>query len=171
MLGGVFMSMVVKVAFYKGKGNWINKIIRWWTKSSYSHAELVLPNEMTWIGISPFLSSRVESRYNIIYKPSNWDFVNLNVTEQQYSTMLDFFKETKGCKYDWIGMLFSQFLPFHIKRKDKWYCSEWIAYALRVSGFFNWQVIKLYDQCDLSPGVLHELIMKQKRKNNENLED
>ena len=145
------MSMMVKIAFYKGKGNWINKIIRWWTKSKYSHAELVLPNKMTWIGISPFLSSRVESRYNIIYKPSNWDFVNLNVTEQQYSTMLDFFKETKGCKYDWIGMLF--------------------AYALRVSGFFNWQVIKLYDQCDLSPGVLHKLIMKQKRKNNENLED
>jgi len=68
-------------------------------------------------------------------------------------------------------MLFSQFLPFRIKRKNKWYCSEWIAYALRVSGFFNWQVIKLYDQRDLSPGVLYDLIIKQKRKNNENLED
>ena len=61
------MSMVVKVAFYKGKGNWINKIIRWWTKSNYSHAELVLPNKMTWIGISPFLSSKVESRHNITF--------------------------------------------------------------------------------------------------------
>ncbi len=120
MLGGVFMSMVVKIAFYKGKGNWINKIIRWWTKSDYSHAELVLPNKMTWIGISPFLSSKVESRYNIEYKLRNWDLVDLNVTEHQYSTILDFFKATKGCRYDWIGMLFSQFRPFHIKRKNKW---------------------------------------------------
>ena len=62
------MSMMVKIAFYKGKGNWINKIIRWWTRSNYSHAELVLPNKMTWIGISPFLSSKVESRHNITFK-------------------------------------------------------------------------------------------------------
>ena len=161
------MSMMVKVAFYKGRGNWLNKIIRWWTKSKYSHVELVLPNSTTWIGISPFLSSRVESRCNIAHKPSNWDFVHLSITDNQYGAILDFFKETKGCKYDWIGMLLSQFLPFRVKRKDKWYCSEWIAYALRIAGIFNWQVIKIYDQCDLSPGMLYKLIMKQKRKDNE----
>ena len=161
------MSARIRVAFYKAKGNWLNNIIRWWTKSRYSHAELVLPNNVTWIGISPFLSSKVESRFHLDCDYRNWDFVDLELTNKQHATILDFFEETKGCKYDWFGMLLSQFLPFHIKRKNKWYCSEWIAYALRISGVLDWQTIKIYDQCDLSPGMLHKIILKQKRKNND----
>jgi len=156
------MSMIIKVAFYKGQGNWLNKIIRWWTKSKYTHAELVLPDGITWISISPFLSSRVESRYNIDYESKNWDFIEFELTEKQHDTIIDFFNETRGCKYDWIGMLLSQFIPFHIKRKNKWYCSEWIAYALRISNIINWKTIKIYDQCDLSPGMLSKIIMLEK---------
>ena len=47
--------MKIKVAFYKGGEGWQHKIIRWWTKSIYSHAELVMPDNFTWISISPFL--------------------------------------------------------------------------------------------------------------------
>ena len=54
--------MRIRVAFFKGKGNFWNKVVRWWTESPYSHAELVMPDEITWISISPFLTSRVESR-------------------------------------------------------------------------------------------------------------
>ena len=31
----------MRVAFYKGEGNFFDKLIRWWTKSSYSHCELI----------------------------------------------------------------------------------------------------------------------------------
>tara|TARA_B100000287_G_scaffold262190_1_gene246711 strand:- start:5908 stop:6480 length:573 start_codon:yes stop_codon:yes gene_type:complete len=173
----LFVTAKIKVAFYKAKGNWFNSIIRWWTKSKYSHAELVLPNNVTWIGISPFLTSTVESRFHLDCDYNNWDFVELEITNKQHATILDFFEETKGCRYDWVGMLLSQFLPFSIKRRSKWYCSEWIAYALRVSGALDWQTIKIYDQSDLSPGTLYKIILKQKRKNNdirkstENMED
>ncbi len=149
--------MKVKIAFYKAKGNWQNKIIRWWTKSPYSHAELVLPDGKTWIGISPFLTSKVSSRENPTFNEDNWDFVELEITEEQYDVILDFYNETKGCKYDWIGMLLSQFLPFRIKRREKWYCSEWIAYALRIANVVHWKVVKIYDRCDLSPGVLYNI--------------
>ena len=101
--------MNIKIAFYKGQGNWLNKIIRWWTKSPYSHAELILPNN-----------------------------------------------------YTWIGMLLSQFLPFSIKRRNKWYCSEWIAYALRIANIVDWKTIKIYDRCDLSPGVLFNIVAEAK---------
>tara|TARA_R100000008_G_C3563423_1_gene157601 strand:+ start:401 stop:907 length:507 start_codon:yes stop_codon:yes gene_type:complete len=159
--------MKIQIAFYKGKGNWLNRLICWWTKSRYSHAELVLPDNKHWIGISPFLSSKVESRIKTDCNIEEWDFVDFKITEEQLKTILAFFKETKECRYDWIGMLLSQFLPFHIKRKNKWYCSEWIAYALRISNVVDWQTIKIYDQSDLSPGTLHTIIMKQKRKNDE----
>ena len=34
--------MSVQLALYKARGNWINRFIRWWTSSQYSHCELVI---------------------------------------------------------------------------------------------------------------------------------
>jgi hypothetical protein len=155
--------MKVKVAFYKAKGNWQNRIVRWWTGSPYSHAELVMPDNYTWISISPFLTGEVAKRTKTDFDLDKWDFVSLEIDESQKEIILDFFEETKECKYDWIGMILSQFLPFNIKRKNKWYCSEWIAYALRIAGIVDWKVIKIYNQTDLSPGQLHSIIMEQKK--------
>ena len=73
--------MEIRIAFYKGKGNWKNKVIRWWTKSPYSHAELVLPDEITWVSISPFLTSTVSARS--VYQVKNledWDFLDFELS-------------------------------------------------------------------------------------------
>jgi hypothetical protein len=150
--------MKVKVAFYKGKGSWKNRVIRWWTKSKYSHAELIMPDNFTWISISPLLTSRVQSRINTDFNPDIWDLVSIEVSAEQIQVINDFFEETKGCKYDWIGMILSQFLPCKIKHRSRWYCSEWIAYALRIADVFNWKTIKIYDQTDLSPQRLYEIL-------------
>ena len=156
--------MDIKIAFYKGKGDFLNGVVRWWTKSAYSHAELVLPDGYTWIGISPFLKSRVSSRKKIIIDYNEWDFVTLNVTEGQANIIMEFFEDTEGQRYDWIGMLLSQFLPCKIKHKRRWYCSEWIAYALRIAYVFDWRTIKIYDRKDLSPAILHNLVMDIKHE-------
>jgi len=34
--------MIVQLALYKARGNWINRLICWWTGSPYSHCELVI---------------------------------------------------------------------------------------------------------------------------------
>lgn len=154
--------MKIKIAFYKGHGNWKNRTIRWWTKSPYSHAELIMADNFTWIGISPLLTSMVSARKKVDFDLKNWDFVDLDVTQEQNNIIQEFYEETKGSKYDWIGMLLSQFFPYNIKRKGKWYCSEWIAYALRISGIIDWRTIKLYDRCDLSPGVLYQIVDEAK---------
>ena len=150
--------MYIKVAFYKGKGNFLNSIVRWWTGSIYSHAELILPDGITWLGISPFLKSKVDARKKLLLNPSEWDFINIQITEEQLEIILEFLEDTKGCGYDWIGMLLSQFLPCKIKHKKRWYCSEWIAYALRIACVLDWRAIRIYDRKDLSPSVLHELV-------------
>ena len=157
--------MKIKVAFYKGKGNFINGIVRWWTKSVYSHAEIVLPDGITWIGISPFLKSKVASRKKIIIDYSEWDFVDINVNQEQLDIIMEFFEYTEGHGYDWIGMLLSQFLPCKIKHKKRWYCSEWIAYALRIACVIDWRIIKIYDRKDLSPAILYNLVVDIKNEN------
>jgi len=148
----------IKIAFYKGKGNFLNSIVRWWTGSIYSHAELVLPDGITWLGISPFLKSKVDARKKLLLNPGDWDFIRIQITEEQLQIILEFLEDTKGQGYDWIGMLLSQFLPCKIKHKKRWYCSEWIAYALRIACVLDWRTIRIYDRKDLSPVVLYELV-------------
>ena len=118
----------------------------------------MLPDEVTWAGISPFLKSKVNSRQKIAIDIDEWDFVSLDITAEQASIIMEFFEHTKGQGYDWVGMLLSQFLPCKIKHKKRWYCSEWIAYALRIACVFDWQFIKIYERKDLSPAVLYDLV-------------
>ena len=155
----------IKIAFYKGKAGILHKIIRWWTGSQYSHAELILPDGITWISISPFLSSRVSRRVRMIVdNPDEWDYLSFKlnwrepVRKYQIKQLEKFIAGTEGCKYDWGGMLMSQFLPYLVKRRDKWYCSEWIAHALVNSRIVMWDDIKIYDTPDLSPGRLFQIL-------------
>ena len=76
------------MAFFKGEGNCLNRIVRWWTKSAYSHAELVLPDGITWLGISPFLKSKVASRKKLIIDYGEWDFLSISVTQEQVDIVL-----------------------------------------------------------------------------------
>ena len=77
--------MKIKIAFYKGKGDILNGIVRWWTKSVYSHAELVLPDGVSWIGISPFLKSKVASRKKLIIDYGK----RVGFTDQELETAYD----------------------------------------------------------------------------------
>ncbi len=150
--------MEINIAFFRGHGGFVNKVVRWWTKSVYSHAELVMADGCTWIGISPFKTSKLSARCDFEHDPKDWDFVSIKVTQEQLDIINEFFNSTEGCCYDWVGMILSQILPYHIKRKNKWYCSEWIAYALRISCVIDWRLIKIYDRSDLSPAMLYNLI-------------
>lgn len=150
--------MKIQIAFYKGKGNILNKIVRWWTNSIYSHAELVFPESNTWMGITPLLKSKLNAVERKEHNTIEWDFIDIEISESQYNNIMEFYEDTKGQGYDWVGMLLSQFLPCKIKHKHRWYCSEWIAYALRISGIIDWRVIKIYDRKDLSPAVLYDLV-------------
>jgi len=155
----------IKIAFFKNGNGWLHKIVRWWTKSPYSHAELVMPDGKTWVSISPFLTSRVAPR--IKYKlenPEDWDFLVFKlsdrkpVREYQLDELYKFIDMTQGCKYDSTGMIMSQLCPFLIKRRDKWYCSEWIAHAMVNSRIVMWDDLSLYNTPDLSPGKLYCLL-------------
>ena len=86
--------------------------------------------------------------------PEEYDIICVPVTAEQVDTIEVFFKDTKGDGYDWPGMLISKFTPFFVKRTGRWYCSEWIAYALRLAGAVN----SLYHYNDLTPQRLYEIL-------------
>ena len=130
--------------------------MKWWTKRNYSHAELVLPDNRS-LSISPVELKGVRQQTDIDFTDKElWDLVEIEIDENQYKRLLHFYEKTKGDGYDWIGMLLSQFTPFHVKRIGRWYCSEWIAYALRIICVVD----DVYAYADLSPQRLFELLKK-----------
>jgi len=102
----------------------------------------------------------VQARHGIDGPLNEWDFISFEATEEELRNIQRFYELTKGDRYDWVGLVLSQILPYHIKRRGKWYCSEWIAYALRISGILKWDRIRIYDQSDLSPQKLYEMVTK-----------
>ena len=149
----------IKVAFFKGyPDSRLHKFVRWWTKSRYSHAEIVLDQGTTWVSISPFLFSKIQKRTDVLEPEEHWDFLEIVVTASQLSALEDFIDETVGDGYDWFGMISSQLLPLIIKGKRRWYCSQWIAHALAHAGIFKWSKVGIYEIPDLHPGKLYDIL-------------
>ena len=109
------------------------------------------------ISIQPFGTAGVRKIvFNDEENTEDYDIICVPVTPLQVATIDKFFADTKGDGYDWPGMLLSKFTPFFIKRTGRWYCSEWIAYALRLAG----AVDNLYHYPDLTPQRLYEVLQK-----------
>jgi len=142
----------IKVAFFKGEGAWHNRIVRQYTSSKYSHAELILPDGKSSLSITPF--GRQGVRLAEFDYDEDWDFISISIDEEQYDRLINFYNKTKGDGYDWFGMIASKFTPFHVKRVGRWYCSEWIAYALRLLCIVD----NVYAYADLTPQRLYELL-------------
>jgi hypothetical protein len=109
----------------------------------------------TCISITPFGTDGIR-RKKFDEPEEDYDRICVPISDAQLATIEKFYEDTKGDGYDWPGMILSKFTPFFIKRVGRWYCSEWIAYALRLAG----AVDNLYHHPDLTPQRLHEVLKK-----------
>lgn len=112
----------MKLAFYKGPGTFVDKLIRVITRSKYSHCEIVID------GV--FYSSSIQDggvRSKVINQNSgHWDFIEINGDIQKIKK---WFKDHDDEKYDFFGA-FGSILPFFSKKNNTWFCSEACAEAL-----------------------------------------
>ena len=132
----------MKLAMYKGKGKIGNSIIRWWTKSEYSHCEILIDGYC-------YSSSLMDGgiRKKIINLDSNkWDLIDLSNFSK--SQVLEYFERTQGNKYGWLDLLVNQLFNKSDNRSKSEFCSEWVAAALG-----------LPDPVIYSPKTLNNLII------------
>ena len=115
--------MKVQIAFYKAKGNWIDLTTRIWTKSIYSHCEIV--SNKDWYSSSP-RDGGVRTK-QILDDGNSWDFIEVDIDK---NTLYEIYRENKGKGYDFKAILFSNILPFKWHSKDKMTCSEFVASVL-----------------------------------------
>jgi len=132
----------MKVAFYKGTHAGLpgiyNRLVRWWTRSQYSHAELVFEDGQA--ASSSAMDGGVRLKV-IEFDPALWDFVP--VPAGLAPAARTWFAEHAGEAYDMLGNL--HFVISAVgDDKRKWFCSEAVAAALGIP-----------DPERFDPGTLH----------------
>ena len=128
----------VYLALYKGKGDWVDKLIRLATKGRYSHCEMAVEQrryksgdrclpEVSYICYSSSpRDGGVRCKVIDVDDTSKWDLIELsNVTEEQINA---YFEQTNGQKYDLWGALG---VVFGFKQRgERFFCSEWCFNAI-----------------------------------------
>ncbi|MDX9716272.1 MAG: hypothetical protein RBT67_02760 [Thauera sp.] len=136
----------MKLALYKHKRRWLGDIgpalIRWWTKSPYSHCELVIDGLAY---SSSVMDGGVRSK-RIEFDPDHWDFVDLPWAEK--TRALRHFHTTVGEPYGWLDLLWRQVFN-HPGDAVGAFCSEWCAAALGLSHPQQYSPGKLGEYCKL----------------------
>jgi len=145
----------LKVIFYKGPGKALDKAIRWWTGSPYSHCELLFPDGRIFYS-DGWNDSGV--RYSVNYNLVNWDSITLPISTEVLRHLQNWCDEKVGQGYDWTGVI-RFVVPFMPQSDRRWFCSELCGAALKYIGCLSLAI----DVHGLSPKDLYELLTKPRK--------
>lgn len=155
-----------QLAFFRAeRGNWIDRIIGWFSRGPFSHVELLLPpvgmgadeqpsDSVLTIGFSASGKdgAGVRMKYFHPTDPTAWVIVPLPPLHHGYDA-LRFALGELGCKYDWWGII-RFILPVRAS-KTKWFCSEIVAAFLQRAGLMDGNL----DPSLLSPTDVYECMV------------
>lgn len=120
----------MKFAFYKGKGSFLDGVIRFWMRGKYSHCEAILWEfyDGTYLCASSVPGTGV--RVARIELPANvWDIVE---GPGDPEAAADYANKRVGASYDYIGLFGFIIRPATGDNRGKWWCSE---FCLDMIGF------------------------------------
>ena len=132
--------MSVQLALFKGEGDFLNRLIRWWTNSPYSHCELVVRGTC--------YSSSVRDggvRAKVMALPADkWDVIELPWADDDAVT--DWFIAHERDRYGWLDLLTGQLLGMQRDHRGV-FCSEACAKALGLRNATRMSPQALLDAC------------------------
>ncbi len=125
---------MIWLAFYRGRGTWVDRAIRWVTRAPYSHVELILSPDRPVKGDNTRPSFSASGRDGgvrmkpITFDLESWDFIPVPwADEGRIQTAI---KHQTGLRYDYLGLALSQVLNLRRGAANRWFCSEIIAWIL-----------------------------------------
>lgn len=136
----------MKLLLFKGRG-FISRLIRWQTRSKYSHAALLLSDGRTIIEAWQGAGVRVK-------EITDWTDVDLfeieGLTPLVETRAYSFACDQVGKKYDYWGVI--RFVSRrHMPANEKWFCSELAFAALEIAGL---RLLERIDASEVSPHLL-----------------
>ncbi|MBY0241967.1 MAG: hypothetical protein K2X55_21910 [Burkholderiaceae bacterium] len=121
---------MLRAAFYRGTRPGIAGVYNWavraWTRSPYSHVELLFGDGMA--GSASFADGGVRLKA-IKFDPAHWDFVDIPAHLEPAARA--WFELHDGDKYDLAGNLHFVLAPVR-DNNERWFCSEAAAAALSI---------------------------------------
>lgn len=122
------MNNYVILAFRKNDFSIMSRLIKWYTKSSYSHCEIIIMNH--WISSSVEYGGVKVNKLRPL--SDSWEYLKIEVQPELTAKALGFAFKQEGSSYDYFGVLFNQFLKINkFKMGNKWFCSEICARLLK----------------------------------------
>lgn len=118
-------GVMVHLALYKGRGNWVNSVIRWRSQSIYSHCELIVDGYMY---SSTVQDKGVRCKPQIYLKEEDWEIIPVSFTNGE--DILQHYKLTENHPYGWIDLVQSQIFGRSTTDDRGDFCSEWCAAAI-----------------------------------------
>ncbi len=134
------------------------KAICFLTKSKIYHVELIIDD--LWISADSPMGVTINPLQP--EKHEYWEYVNLgtrSILERDYEIIMEYIKNMKNRKYDYLGIIFSQLFPFRIHDHKKLFCSEIVIKILKL--FLVKEVLELVPQT-ISPKDLAKIFGLEK---------
>ena len=135
-----------RVLLYHGKGI-ISGLIRWQTRSMYSHSGILLPDGTS---VGALYNGVVISPDPLSVDPGMDKFIVNNITNEQWKIACDFILSQLGKGYDYwaiIRFVSRESMPDN----DRWFCSELVFTALQKAGI---NLLKRVPPSEVSPGAM-----------------
>ena len=129
--------MIVKLAFKKDSNGIISKLIKWFTKSKYSHVEIVIPNKHGDFESGYWLSAN--SKKGVRLKPitlpfntESWDYIDVEVDDIRYPLVMKKIEKITQYKYATKDLFLVQMFKLDkMESRKKMFCSESVCEILR----------------------------------------
>lgn len=119
----------LRLALYKGRARLFDRSVQWWTRSPYSHCELILGTNTQGLSVcasSSYIDGGVRIKHMVL-DPARWDLLDLPGLSP--ADARQWFVNHHGQRYDVLG-LFGFVLPFVRDDTTRWFCSEACAAAM-----------------------------------------
>lgn len=129
------------LAMYKAKGNWVDTVIRFFTRSQYSHCEIAVKRKdgtFNCYSSSPRDGGVRMKKMDL--SPHKWDLIPLKTLSKSY--LKRFYNQTQGRKYDFMGAI-GIVIPFIKQKSNRYFCSEWAAEVLKRPKPYQYSPAKL----------------------------
>ncbi|MHA2263655.1 MAG: hypothetical protein ACXAEN_14765 [Candidatus Thorarchaeota archaeon] len=141
----------MQLAFYRGSSDGVfGKAIKWWTKSEFSHVEILFEGGVSW---SSSLKDGGVRFKKIKADEGKWVYVDMPFIEPTAEFAIKAWAASKiGASYGmWDCAKFV--LPFLRSKSSQWFCSEAVLTALQSQWFLlNHRPDKI------SPGKLYDIV-------------
>jgi len=156
--------MKVKLAFKKDSNGFMSKLIKWWTKSKYSHVEIIIPGRDGSFEDGFWLSANGKKgvRMKPLILPLNhesWDYIDVEVNDKYYIEAMKKISKITEYKYATKDLFLVQVFGLDkMESRKRMFCSESVCEVLKA--FHDRKIEILGIPCvDFSPEDLYRIYL------------